>query len=327
MHGPMLEPRARLLGGLIVAAAAACFSVNGPWSRLAYRDGMEPLGLVTWRAGLAAAVLLGFVLWRTSRGRPIPSPRGLGGRVRAGLLLAGVATLLDNLLVFAAFERLSVAIALLTFYTYPAMVTVAVAALHRERPTAAKLVALVTALVGVAIVVASDVDPAEGIRLDGLGLLLALGAAAVHTGFVLLSRNGYRGVSSEQSAAFILALTFLGLLALAAAGIALGVTPRAPGQLAFPLEHGSVVPTLILLGVVGGSAPFILYLVGLRMIGAMRTAILAMLEPVAAVAMAAVLLGEPIAPLAVFGGALVLGAGALLQRTPEPEAVEGVAGA
>ncbi|OGN88130.1 MAG: hypothetical protein A2X23_11195 [Chloroflexi bacterium GWC2_73_18] len=321
----MLEPRTRLFGGLIVAAAAACFSVNGPWSRLGYRDGLEPLGLVTWRVGLGAAVLLGFVLWRASRGRPIASPRALPARVRAGLIAAGGATFLSNLLVFAAFERMTVAIALLTFYTYPVMVTVAVAALHRERPTSAKLVALVTALVGVVLVVASDVDPAEGLRFDAIGFLLALGGAAAHTSFVLLSRNGYRGVSSEQSAAFFLAFAFVGFVALAVAVTALGVAPGGWGQLAFPLEHGSVVPTLVLLGVVGGGAPYLLYLVGLRMIGAMRTAILAMLEPVVAVAMAAILLGESIAPLAVAGGALVLGAGVLLQRAPEPFAEPEVA--
>lgn len=312
MGRPMPEPRTRLLGGLFVAASAAFYSVNGPFSRVAYRAGIEPLGLIAWRSGLGAAVLVALVLWRLRRGVPIASPGSLPGRARAALLVASLASIGTNLAVFAAFQRITVAIALLTFFTYPAWVTLAASVLHRERPTAGKLAALGMALLGVGLVVAGGLDPAEGLRLDAAGFLLALVAALLHTVFLLVSRAGYRTVPSEQAAAFFLAVGVAGYVAIALAVGALD-------DLAYPLRDGSVWPVLVLLGVVGAGIPLVLYLAGLRRIGAISTGILAMLEPVVAVGMAAVLLGEPITLAAIVGGALVLGAGVLLQRTREPE--------
>ena len=78
---------------------------------------------------------------------------------------------------FIAFDRITVALALLGFYTYPAMVAVVNVALGREPLDRTRVVALGLALAGMVAVVASQLDPAAGIRLDALGIGLALGAA------------------------------------------------------------------------------------------------------------------------------------------------------
>ena len=67
---------------------------------------------------------------------------------------------------FIAFDRITVALALLGFYTYPVMVAVGNVALGREPLDRPRVVALVLAVVGMVAVVASQLDPAAGIRFD-----------------------------------------------------------------------------------------------------------------------------------------------------------------
>jgi hypothetical protein len=51
-----------------------------------------------------------------------------------------------------------------------------------------------------------------------------------------------------------------------------------------------------------------------------------MFEPVTGTLLAAVLLGETLRPVQVLGGALILGAGVLLQRSPLPGVAQGPGG-
>ncbi len=61
---------------------------------------------------------------------------------------------------FIAFDRITIALALLGFYTYPALVAVANVALGRERLDGNRVLALALAIVGMVLVVASQLDPA-----------------------------------------------------------------------------------------------------------------------------------------------------------------------
>ncbi len=63
-----------------------------------------------------------------------------------------------------------------------------------------------------------------------------------------------------------------------------------------------------------GALSGIMYVSGLRRIGAARAAVLAYAEPLVAVVVGAVAWGEPLRPLAAVGGALVLGAGVYVAR-------------
>ena len=63
---------------------------------------------------------------------------------------------------FIAFDLVTVALALLGFYTYPVIVAVANVALGRETMDRPRVVALVLAVLGMVAVVASQLDPRVG---------------------------------------------------------------------------------------------------------------------------------------------------------------------
>ena len=112
-----------------------------------------------------------------------------------------------NLAMFISFDLVTVALALLGFYTYPVIVAVVNVALGRETLDRSRVVALALAIAGMVAVVASQLDPAAGIRFDAIGFGLALGAALSQAVFVVISRTGYRTVPAAQAMTVVLATT------------------------------------------------------------------------------------------------------------------------
>lgn len=302
-------PHAPLIGFGIVLGAAALFGTLGPLARFAYDAGMEPAGFVAWRALFGLAGLGAYVAWRARRGATrLVRLAELRSRARTLLLLAAVMGFTLNLSMFIAFDRITVALALLGFYTYPAMVAVVNVVLGREGLDRTRAVALGLAIAGMIAVVASQLDPAGGIRLDAIGIGLALGAAVSQTVFVVISRDGFSQVPSEQAMAIVLLVTVVGSIGLA---LAIG----SGSALVFPLSSPGVLPLLAFSGVFAAAIPSLGFLTGIRAIGGTRAGVLMLFEPVVGVGLAAWLLGEALVPVQVVGAAAILAAALLLQRS------------
>lgn len=303
-----------LRGFAIVIGSAALFGMLGPLSRFAYEAGMEPPAFVAWRAMIGFLGLGAYVGWRVSRGATRLVRLGaLPLRARVSLLAAAAAGTTLNLCMFIAFDRITIALALLGFYTYPALVAVANVALGRERLDGNRVLALALAIVGMVLVVASQLDPAAGIRLDVIGIALALGAAVSQTIFVILARDGYPEVPTEQAMTTVLLASGIGAVAVAL--VAGGVQ-----SLAQPLASPNVLPLLAFTGIAAAAIPSLGFLTGIRLIGGTRAGILMLFEPVVGVALAAWLLSEALAPIQILGAIAILGAALLLQRSSRPAA-------
>ena len=302
--------RSPLAGTIVVLVGASLFATLGPLSRFAYERGMDPLAFVAWRAGLATLALGTIVAWGAlARGRALVRPSELAGRVRVTLAFAMAFALLINITIFAAFDRTSVALALLGFYTYPTMIAAVAVALGREPLTRGVAVALAIAVGGMVLVLVGGLGASGDVRFDPFGIGLALAAAACQTGFVTISR-GYRSVPADQAMSVILAVTFVTCAAIS-------IVLSGPEDLAMPLADAGLLPILVAAGVLGAAIPSLLFLVGIRLIGGTRAGILMLFEPVVGVALAAVLLGETLGPVQAFGGAAILAAAFILQRSPQ----------
>lgn len=298
-----------LLGFLTVLGSAALFGTLGPLSRFAYDMGVEPAAWVAWRGAIGLLTLLAFIAWRArSRLVAVVRPGQLSRHARVSLVLAGLMGFALNLCMFFAFDRITIALALLCFYTYPAMVAVVNVVLGREPLDAARIVALSLALLGMTAVVASQLDPDAGIRLDAIGIGLALGAAVSQTVYVVVSRDGYRDVPTEQAIAVVMGITVVGASTVAVlAGSAASLVP--------PIGEPGLLPLLLFTGIFAAAIPSLGFLAGIRAIGGLRAGILMLFEPVVGVVLAAWLLGEALAPIQVAGAVAILGAAVILQRT------------
>ena len=300
-------PRADLVGAGLVALAAACFGTLGPLSRFAGDAGVDSLTLVTWRAALGAVVVGVFIGLRLAMaGIPPRSLRTLPIRDRWFMLAAAVANMVLNLAAFIAFERITIALTLLVFYLYPAGVALASTLWFGERLDRSRWVALAVSLGGMVLVMAGaeslgEVDPV------GIGLAFAAGLAQVF--YVLAARHGFAHVPGPQAAA----LTMSGAAVLY---LALIVAIGGLGDLGRPLASTDAIVPVVLAGVIGAGVPTLAFITGIRRLGPSQAAIIATLEPVVGVGLAAWLLAEQPAPIQLVGGALILGAAVLLQLRP-----------
>jgi drug/metabolite transporter (DMT)-like permease len=276
----MANDRSGWFGAAIILIAASLFASLGVLSRTAYDEGLEPFAFVTWRAAVGAAGLwLAIGLART-RGRVVVRWTNITPAARRSLGFAVLVGTALNLAIFTAFDHTSIALALLGFYTYPAIVAGASVLLGREALDRTRIVALALALGGI--------------------------AALCQAAFVLLSR-GYAALPTDQAMGAILAGT-------AVIAAAVTILTGGPGALTLPFAEPSLLALLLVVGIFAAAVPSFLFLAGIRQLGAVRTGILMLAEPVVGVALAAIFLAEAVAPLQAAGGVTILIAAVIVQR-------------
>jgi drug/metabolite transporter (DMT)-like permease len=299
-----------LLGSLVVVGAAMLFGTLSYAARQADASGIGAYAFVFWRGALAAAVLVGVtalaVALRRSR---LPDPRLLTRRQQVRLLLACGFGATLNVAMFVAFLRTEVAVVLITFYIFPAIVTLAAVRFYGERLDAGRAGALVLALAGLALVLIAPLVARGRFDLDPLGVGLALVAALCQACFLLLSGRGYRPFESLHVSLYLIAAAALLALPLA-------LFAGDPQALLQPFVDPRAWIWVAAGGITGAAIPTTMLLAGMGIIGPSRTAILMTFEPVVGVAIAGLLLGEQPVPLQLLGGAAVLAAAVVLQAGP-----------
>jgi drug/metabolite transporter (DMT)-like permease len=294
------------LAVLLVVAAASLFGTLGPLSRTAYDAGLAPFAWVAWRAGFGAAALWLVIAGRRGPRSIVAGLRAAPASERRWLALAILASALLNLSVFVAFQRTTIALALLAFYTYPAIVAAVSAVLGHERLDGSRRAALALAIVGMAAVVVGGLQPDAGLSVDALGLGLALFAAACQSTFVVASR-GYASIRTEEAMGSIL----IGCCAIAAVAT---IVVDGPGALALPIATPGLLGLLVGVGLLAAALPSFLFLTGIRRLGPVRAGILMLWEPVVGIVLAGIVLGQVVTTIQLVGGATILAAAVLAQR-------------
>lgn len=227
------------------------------------------------------------------------------GRCRGLLVVQGGLFVVNNVLFLTAYGRTTVANAILTHYTAPIFVALLAPRLLGEKLLRRTPMAVALAVAGTGMLLPGLAVGGESRHLQGLALGTASGLA--YAGLVLLARH----LSPRFPAPLLLFyqnfLTVVFLLPWAAAA----PLPRGKGTWA----------ALAVLGTVHATGAGFLYLAGIRKVRAQTAAVLGYLEPLGAVALAAVFLDERPGPLGLVGGALILLAGGLVvteERVPVP---------
>jgi drug/metabolite transporter (DMT)-like permease len=281
------------------------------WGLIAVLAGavaVDAAPLAFWRLALAAGTLLVVAV--------------AGGRLRllrpgphvATLVALGIVQAAHWFLFFEAVKRGSVALAVLTFYTAPLFLAVLAPLFLPEPLSNVALGALVPGGLGIALVALAGED---GRSFGWLALACGIGSALTFAVLLVLSKRLLHGGVPPLTVAFWDCL--VGTVAIAPALLFAGtVMPADAG------EWGAI----LLLGIVFTGIGTLLYAVLLRHATAQAAGILTFLEPVAAVFLAWVLLGESLSGQALVGGALVLVAGiAVVALEPSEQRVtEAVAG-
>jgi len=291
------------IGYLAAVSAALLFAVNGSVSKVVLTAGFSAERLTELRttgAWLGLALFLMLTAPRTLRigWREVPFLAFFG--------LTGAA--LVQWLYFVAIGRLPVGIALLFEFTAPVMVALWARFVLGERVRRRVWAALGLALAGLALVAQLWQIGAQGLALDGLGVLAGLGAAVALASYYLLGETGVRTRDplSLTCWAFLFGALFWSALqpwwtfdasALARPVSLLGVLAH------LQAPTWSLVLWIVTLGTV---APYVLITWALRHLPALRAGMIGMLEPVVAAVVAWVWLGEALSAVQLVGAGVVL---------------------
>lgn len=200
---------------------------------------------------------------------------------------------------FRNVEVSSAAVAGILMYTSPIFVTLLSAIFFKEKITKTKLLALVLAIIGCALVSGvaggiSDVSP--------LGILLGLGSGI---GYALYSIFGRFALDKGYAPLMVTAMTFT--------FACVGVLPFIDivGLITRLANEPKYILLALAMGLIGSCTPFALYTIGLRYMEASKAAILATLEPIVTALVGTFLYKEPIDAFIIIGIVMVLVAGVL----------------
>lgn len=281
----------RRVGGVaLVIGSACCFGTLGVFGKLAYRLGLTTPQLLSYRFALAALLLW---LAAAAMGQALPPRRSLVGLA----IMGGAGYVGQSGSYFSALHFIPASTNALLLYTFPVVVTLLAAALFHEALGWMKLAAVGVAFLGTVLVVEAQLHAAAPI-----GIVLGLGSAAFYSGYILYGSRLLPGLPPVSATATIMT---------SAAVVWTGYT-AVTGQLGVDWT----VPRLALMvsfAVLGTTIPVLTFILGLRLVGPSRAAILSTFEPAATVLLAVIILGETANPIQYLGGALILASVVLLE--------------
>ena len=206
-----------------------------------------------------------------------------------------------------------IAVALICFYTFPAIVTLAAVPLYGERLGFVRLSALGLSMLGLVLVLLPSLTGAGGLSIDPLGLALALFAAVCQAAFLLIAGRGFNPLPAIGVSTYV-------VLAAVVVSAPLALLAGDGGGLAGPFQTPEAWIWVLVGGILGAAIPTSAFVAGIGMIGPSRAAILMTIEPLVGVTLAALLLDEQPSPIQLVGGACVLFAAAVLQVAPRTTA-------
>ena len=279
------------MGSALIIAAGALWGTMGIFVRSLGAYGFDSIQISALRLCAAALCFLLLLLARRGRGfrlqlRDLPLFLGLGvGSV--GLMTCCY---------FAAIRMMTMSEAAILLYTSPIWVVLMSALFFHEKVTRRKLLALILAFGGCALV-----SGLGGGVLNPLGVLVGVGSGIAYGLYSILGSVALRRYPPETVSSY----TFF------IAAIAVLLISR-PAELVQKIAAADGLAGLILLilatGAVTAFVPFLIYTIGLNRVQASHAAILATVEPLVATVLGILVYHEQLRTATLLGIACILGA-------------------
>ena len=297
MSGPAAAEAARrdrrveLIGIGCIVISALALSIKAILAKFIYIEGVDVVTLLAVRYGLAFPMMvLAAMALRGGFANLAMAPRDFLYAAAGGLIGYYLAGYLD----FTALKLIDVSVERVLLFSFPIFVLGFDALRRRRWPPARQIMALIGAEAGIFLVMgAADGD----IFLANLvGGLWAVGSAFVFAIYFMINqalgpRLGAARMALAAVTGAVIGTTAQFLLTTPVAALAMSWT-------AFALIAAMALFCSVL--------PFLLITEGIRRVGASRSALISTVGPVSTLVLAALLLGETMAPSQIAGAVLVI---------------------
>ncbi len=279
-------------GYAFIVAAAVLWGMIGPFSRLAFQEGVAPMEVAFWRALLAWVLFGGHaIIRREVRLYPKDIPY---------ILVFGVC----GVSLFYYFYQMAVqqggaALAAVLLYTAPAWVIVLSRVFLKESITPAKISAMVLTLIGISAISMGKGAGQDGNPISISAIVFGLSSGFCYSLYYIFGKHFTGRYSSYNLFLYVLPIGALGLAPWVA------FTPKTP----------TAWLALISLAIICTYGANSCYYLGLKYLDAGRASITATLEPVVAAVVAFFWWGEVFTVQSYMGSAVILSAVVLMIRS------------
>lgn len=212
------------------------------------------------------------------------------------LVLSGLGVGANWIFLFEAYKYTTVSIATLSYYCAPIFVTIMAPIILKEKISLIKFLCVCTAMIGMLCIVGTNKGSiGEGYN-HFLGIIYGLTAAVGYASVILMNKfiKGLKGVETT-----VTQLIFASILLLPYVMITSGFD--------FSKMTGISWGYMIFLGIVHTGFAYALYFSSLKELKGQTIAVLSYIDPITAVLISALFLGEQLTMFQIIGGVLILG--------------------
>ncbi|NLO10191.1 MAG: DMT family transporter [Clostridiales bacterium] len=211
------------------------------------------------------------------------------------LIASGAALGFNWILLFEAYKNTTITNATLSYYFAPVIVVFLSPLILKEKLTFRKLLSILAAIIGMFLVAWTGGDGSlASNELVGIGF--GLSAAFLYALVVILNKliKNMGGLDTT-----IIQLTIASLILIPYVLL--------QGAVPFNLLDTSAIVKLALVGLINTGLAYLLYFSSVQKLGSQTVAILSYIDPISALVMSAIFIGERITGLQLLGGLLILG--------------------
>ena len=245
--------------------------------------------LALYRAILAALLIGGYLLLSPDKLKLSAIKKEL-----PLLLLSGAAMAFNWILLFQAYRFTTVSAATLSYYFAPVLVTIICPFLFHEKLTPKQIFCSVMSTIGVFLI--TGIPDLQNMEKDTIGILLGLGAACFYASVILLNKFIKNVAGIHRTFLQFLSAIFV-------------LIPYVAYNGGFHLTELNPVGwvNLLIVGLIHTGITYCLYFSSLKELPGQEAAILSYIDPLVAVIISVLVLGEGISLMQIVGGILILG--------------------
>jgi RarD protein len=214
------------------------------------------------------------------------------------LIFSGAAIGFNWILLFQSYKYTTISNATLSYYFAPIFVMILAPFVLKEKLTAVKAGCIIVAMSGLFLVVniGGSITSIGGIYNHPVGIIYGLSAAVLYASVILMNKF-IKNLSGFETT----------LVQLMVAALVLLPYVLVNEQMNFSDVNTRSVVFILILGIVHTGIAYFLYFTSIKELKAQTIAVLSYIDPISAVIIAAIFIGESMNFIQIIGGILILG--------------------
>lgn len=211
------------------------------------------------------------------------------------LFLSGIGIGLNWIFLFQAYKYTTVSIATLSYYSAPVIVTILSPIILKERLSLIKFLCVIGAMTGM-IFIAGNSESSGAVYNHTLGIIYGVSAAVFYASVIIMNKfiKGLGGLETTVTQLILASIVLVPYVIMT-------------GGFDFSRMTKISYISLIILGVVHTGFAYFLYFSSLKELKGQTIAVLSYIDPISAVIISSLFLGEKMTFLQIVGGILILG--------------------